>query len=52
MDNDCKKTPYKPPTEYLFFDQKRKQKVVERTKKNIAKFALKPEEVGFITNSL
>lgn len=44
------KVAYNPPTEYLFLDQKRKQKIVERTKKNIAKFALKPEEVGFITS--
>jgi hypothetical protein len=39
---------YKPPTEYLFLDQKRKRKLVSRIKKNIAKFDLKPEEVGFL----
>ena len=38
-----KKVPFKPPTEYLFLDQKRKQ--------NIVKFDLKPEDVGF-NNSL
>lgn len=38
---------YKPPTEYLFLDQKRKMKLVSRIKKNIAKFDLKPEDVGF-----
>lgn len=43
--------PYKPPTEYLFLDQKRKMKLVSRIKKNIAKFELKPEDVGFY-NSL
>jgi len=39
--------PYNPPTEYLFLDQKRKLKLVSRIKKNIAKFELKPEDVGF-----
>lgn len=43
-----KKVEYKPPTEYLFLDQKRKLKLVERIKKNIAKFAIKPEDVGFV----
>jgi hypothetical protein len=42
---------YQPPTEYLFLDQKRKMKLVNRIIKNIAKFDLKPEDVGF-TNSL
>lgn len=42
-----KKVPYKPPTEYLFLDQKRKMKMVTRIKKNIAKFDIKPEDVGF-----
>ena len=42
-----KNIPYKPPTEYLFLDQKRKIKLVERVKKQIAKFDLKPEDVGF-----
>lgn len=46
-----KKVPYKPPTEYLFLDQKRKLKLVTRMKKNIAKFDIKPEDVGFC-NSL
>ena len=44
-----KKLEYKPPTEYLFLDQKRKLKLVERIKKNIAKFELKPEDIGFAT---
>ena len=39
--------PYQPPTEYLFLDQKRKLKLVSRIRKNIAKFELKPEDVGF-----
>ena len=38
---------YNPPTEYLFLDQKRKLKMVSRIRKNITKFALKPEDVGF-----
>ena len=47
----AKGEPYKPPTEYLFLDQKRKMKLVNRIKKNIIKFELKPEDVGFC-NSL
>ncbi len=46
-----KREQYKPPTEYLYLDQKRKLKLVKRIKKNIVKFALKPEDVGF-TNTL
>ena len=42
-----KRMPYKPPTEYLFLSQKRKLKLVTRIKKQIAKFDLKPDEVGF-----
>ncbi|HOZ96416.1 MAG TPA: hypothetical protein PLS07_04810 [Niabella sp.] len=44
-----KKVPYKPPTDYLFLDQKRKLRVVERIRKNIAKLDLKPADVGFVT---
>jgi transposase len=43
-----KKVEYKPPTDYLFLDQKRKLKLVERIKKNITKFGIKPEDVGFV----
>jgi transposase len=46
-----KQVPYSPPKEYLFLDQKRKLKMASRIKKNIAKFDLKPEDVGFF-NSL
>jgi len=42
---------YKPPTEYLFLDQKRKMKLVSNIRKKIAKFELKPEEVGFNLNA-
>jgi transposase len=40
---------YNPPLEYLFLDQKRKLRLVQKIKKNIAKFELKPEDVGFAT---
>lgn len=46
-----KKVAYKPPTEYLFLDQKRKMKLVARIKKSITKFEIKPEDVGFVINS-
>ena len=46
-----KGVPYNPPSEYLFLDQKRKLKMVNRMKRNIAKFEIKPEDVGF-NNSL
>jgi transposase len=42
-----KGVPYNPPSEYLFLDQKRKLKMVSRIKRNIAKFEIKPEHVGF-----
>jgi transposase len=44
-----KKIQYEPPKEYLFLDQKRKQKLVTRIKKQITKFDIKPDEVGFVT---
>lgn len=47
-----KKIPYNPPTEYLFLDQKRKMRLVERIRKNIAKLELKPADVGFVTEGL
>ncbi len=47
-----KKIAYKPPIEYLFLDQKRKLRLVQNIKKNIAKFELKPEDIGFITVGL
>jgi transposase len=46
-----KRVQYKPPIEYLFLDQKRRLKMMQRMKKNIAKFDIKPEDVGFF-NSL
>ena len=44
-----KKMEYNPPKEYLFLDQKRKLKLVQRIKKNMIKFDIKPDEVGFGT---
>ncbi len=38
---------YNPPKEYLYLDQKRKLKLVNRIKRNIAKFEIKPQDVGF-----
>jgi hypothetical protein len=45
-----KKEPYKPSKEYLFLDQKRHLKMVERIRKNITKFDLKPDELGFASS--
>lgn len=44
-----KKIAYNPPLEYLFLDQKRKIRVIEKMKRNIAKLNLKPEDFGFVT---
>jgi len=41
-----KKVPYRPPTEYLFLDQKRKLGLVKRIKKQINKFDINPEDLG------
>lgn len=46
-----KKVPYQPPMEYLFLDQKRKLGMVKRIRKNIAKFDLNEEDLGFATRS-
>jgi transposase len=46
-----RKQPYNPPTHYLFLDQKRKLGLVKRIKKQMVKFDIKPEEVGFIRTS-
>lgn len=43
--------PYVNPEGYLFLDQKRKLGIAKRIKKQIGKFDLKPEDVGF-NNSL
>lgn len=41
--------PYLPAKEYLFLDQKRQMKLVTRIRKQITKFDLKPEQLGFVT---
>jgi hypothetical protein len=46
-----KKVPYQPPMEYLFLDQKRKLGMVKRIRKDIAKFDLNAEDLGFATRS-
>ena len=45
-----KKVAYQPPREYLYLDQKRKLGLVKRIKKQIDKFDLKPEDIGFLTS--
>ena len=45
-----KNIPYNPTNQYLFLDQKRKLKLVNRIKKNIAKFDINPEELGIVTD--
>ena len=45
-----KKIQYQPPKPYLFLDQKRKLGLVKRIKKQIDKFDLKPEDLGFNNN--
>jgi len=42
-----RKETYKPSTEYLLLDQKRKLKRVVRVRKTITKLELKPQDVGF-----
>ncbi len=42
-----KKVAYTAPIQYLFLDQKRKLKLVARIRKSIAKFEIKPEQLGF-----
>ena len=45
-----KRQQYLNPEGYLFLDQKRKLGLVKRIKKQIAKFDLTNEELGFITS--
>ena len=45
-----KQIPYKPPTEYLFLDEKRKLGIVKRIRKQIAKFDLTTRELGIATS--
>jgi transposase len=45
-----KRVEYNPPILYLFLDQKRKMKLVQRIRKSITKFEIKPDELGFVTS--
>ena len=47
-----KRVAYKAPTEYLFPEQKRKLRLVQNIKGNIAKFEIKPGDIGFVTAGL
>ncbi|MFZ1798640.1 MAG: IS110 family transposase [Chitinophagaceae bacterium] len=44
-----KRMPYKPPTPYLFLDEKRKLGLVNRIKKQITKFEITNAELGIVT---
>lgn len=44
-----KGTPYNNLVGYHYLDQKRKLGLVKRIRKQIDKFDLKPEDVGFLT---
>ena len=39
--------PYNPPTQYMFLDEKRRLGLVKRIKKQIDKFEINPEQLGF-----
>ena len=41
---------YSPPTQYLFLDEKRKLKMVNRIQKQITKFGLTNEDIDFVTS--
>lgn len=43
----AKGEPYNPPTQYLFLDEKRKMGLVKRMRKQITKFEIEPEQLGF-----
>ena len=45
-----KKMQYTPPREYMFLDEKRKLKIVQRIRRNIAKFDIKPNDIGLLVN--
>lgn len=44
-----KNVPNKPPTDYLFLDEKRRLGLATRIKKQITKFAITNEELGIVT---
>jgi hypothetical protein len=45
----AKKIHYTPPTQYLFLDEKRKLGLAMRIRKQIDKFGLTNEQLGFAT---
>lgn len=45
-----KKVPYLTDKEYMFLDQKRHLRLVTRIRKQITKFDIKPDQLGFSTN--
>ncbi|MDI9311957.1 MAG: hypothetical protein QM535_17220 [Limnohabitans sp.] len=45
-----KGTAYNPPTQYLCLDEKRKLGLVQKIKKQITKFHLTREDLGFVTS--
>ena len=38
---------YGPPTQYMFLDEKRRMGLVKRLQKQITKFDIQPEQLGF-----
>jgi transposase len=44
-----KGVPYNPPTQYMFLDEKRRLGLVKRIRKQITKFEIEPEQLGFST---
>ena len=46
----AKEQNYNPPIQYMFLDEKRRLGMVKRLKKQITKFEIKPEQLGFATN--
>ena len=47
-----KNVPYINPEGYLFLDQKRKLRIVKKTRKQIDKFALTNEDIEFVINRI
>jgi len=41
---------YNPPSQYLFLDEKRRLGLVKRLRKQITKFEIQPEQLGFVTS--
>ncbi len=41
---------YNPPTQYMLLDEKRRLGLVKRIQKQITKFDIQPEQLGFTAN--